>query len=112
MKTAHRREVGCAGNARPYPHNSFLRVKYQVLAANGTSRAELLKEGLCAGMHTLKDHIKPFQTQTRRRLGCRVRTTDSCLDGVVVCNIPSTIFGGKQQTRPETWLREHGDACC
>ncbi|SJL17590.1 uncharacterized protein ARMOST_21142 [Armillaria ostoyae] len=43
------------------------------------------------GMHSLKEHIKPFQTQTRRRWGRHARTTDSCLDGGVV--ISSAIFG-------------------
>ncbi|PBK94479.1 hypothetical protein ARMGADRAFT_1079154 [Armillaria gallica] len=45
-------DEGCAGNARPYPHDYLLRLKYQaqVLATNGTLRAELLKGGLRAGM--------------------------------------------------------------
>ncbi|SJL00967.1 uncharacterized protein ARMOST_04281 [Armillaria ostoyae] len=47
------------------------------MARRGLS-AELLKGGLRAWMYTLKGHIKPFQTQTQRRLGRCVRTTDSC----------------------------------
>ncbi|PBK66598.1 hypothetical protein ARMSODRAFT_351665 [Armillaria solidipes] len=59
MKIAHRqmyREVGCIGNTRSYPHDSLIRVKYQVLAANSTSRAELLDGGLGA------EHIKSSNT--------------------------------------------------
>ncbi len=59
-------KAGCAGSGRSlhklafigihvsvahsYPHDSLLRVKRQVLVANGMSRAELLKGGLRAGM--------------------------------------------------------------
>ncbi len=36
--------------ARSYLHNSLLRMKRQVLDANGTLREELLKGGSCVGM--------------------------------------------------------------
>ncbi|SJL14645.1 uncharacterized protein ARMOST_18110 [Armillaria ostoyae] len=79
---------------------SLLRVKHQVLAANRTSRAELLKEDLHAGMHTL------FQTQTRRRLG-----RDARMSGWW-CNPQNSVhdIGNQRHTRAEPWLREQGDA--
>ncbi len=63
MKTVHRQEMlngkslrllGFIGThvsvAQSYPHDSLLHVMYQVLAANGMSRAELWKGGLHAWM--------------------------------------------------------------
>ncbi|PBK98118.1 hypothetical protein ARMGADRAFT_568695 [Armillaria gallica] len=113
------REVGCAENARSYPHGSLLRMKCQVLDANGTLREELLKRGSRAGTHTLKEHVKPFQTRTQRRLLCHfynygyiASSTSTASLPVTVRNIPSTIYGDQRQTHAEPWLRERVDACC
>ncbi|PBK98178.1 hypothetical protein ARMGADRAFT_1075043 [Armillaria gallica] len=95
------RVPSCVENARSYPYDSLLRVNYQVLAANGTSRAELLKGGLHAGTLTLKEHVKPFRTKTRRRLGTPRKDCGLCPKGGVVCNIPSAIFGDQRQTHAE-----------
>ncbi|KAK0234406.1 hypothetical protein EDD85DRAFT_81154 [Armillaria nabsnona] len=95
------RAPSCVENARSYPYDSLLRVNYQVLAANGTSRVELLKGGLHAGMRTLKGHIKPFRTNTGRRLGTPCKDCELGPKGGVVCNIPSAIFGDQRQTHAE-----------
>ncbi len=62
--------------------------------------------------HTLKGHIKLFQTQTCCCWGHHARTTDPCLDSGLVCNHSSTIFGDQRQTHPEPWLCEQGGTRC
>ncbi|KAK0438253.1 hypothetical protein EV421DRAFT_974277 [Armillaria borealis] len=100
MKTAHRREVGCAANARSYPHDSILRVNYKSwppIARRGRSYWRFARG--YPYTQRIYQALLNTNTGTPREGWCSLQNSVH-------------VIGNQRHTRAEPWPREQDDACC